>query len=77
MRRIAALFLMLPLAGCFEPGEGIHTVGDYLSDDALRAGQLATCRENPGQLAKTPNCKNANEADGKARLQRMNKALGG
>lgn len=77
MRRILALFLMLPLAGCFEPGEGIHTVSDYLSDDALRAGQLAKCHENPGRLAETPNCKNANEADGKARLQRMNKALGG
>ncbi|MFH1555146.1 MAG: hypothetical protein B7Y01_01620 [Xanthobacter sp. 17-67-6] len=77
MRRFTALFLMLPLAACFAPGEGTHTVSDYLADDAMRAGQLAKCRENPGQLADTPNCKNATEADGKARLQRMNKALGG
>lgn len=77
MRRIVALFLMLPLAGCFEPGEGTRTVSDFLGDDALRAAQLAKCQENPGTLAETPNCKNATEADGKARLQRMNKALGG
>ena len=77
MRRFAVLLLVLPLAGCFESGEATHTVSDYLADDTLRAGQLAKCRENPGQLAATPNCKNASEADGKARLQRMNKALGG
>ncbi|ABS70282.1 MULTISPECIES: EexN family lipoprotein [unclassified Xanthobacter] len=77
MKRIAAFLLMLPLAACFEPGEGTYTVSDYLADDALRAEQLAKCRENPGQLAATPNCENATEADGKARLQRMNKALGG
>lgn len=77
MRKAVALFLALPLAGCFEAGEGTHTVSDYLGDDALRTAQLAKCRENPGVLAATPNCKNAAEADGKARLQRMNKALGG
>lgn len=77
MRRIAALLLMLLLAGCFEPGEGIRTVSDYLGDAELRAEQLAKCRDNPGALATTPNCRNASEADGKARLQRMNKALGG
>lgn len=77
MRRIAALLLLLPLAGCFEPGEGTRTVSDYLGDAELRAEQLGKCRDNPGALAATPNCRNASEADGKARLQRMNKALGG
>lgn len=77
MKQIAALLLMLPLAACLNPGEGTHTVSDYLNDDGLRAEQLGKCRENPGELAQTPNCRNATEADGKARLQRMNKALGG
>ncbi|MFH1553682.1 MAG: EexN family lipoprotein [Pseudomonadota bacterium] len=77
MKRIAALLLMLPLAACFESGEGTHTVSEYLGNDALRADQLSKCRDNPGELAQTPNCRNALEADGKARLQRMNKALGG
>jgi hypothetical protein len=77
MKRIAALFLVLPLVGCFEPAEVTHTVSDYVADDALRATQLAKCRENPGALAGSPNCKNATEADGKARILRMNKALGG
>jgi hypothetical protein len=77
MRMIAAFLLMLPLAACFEAGEGTRTVGDYLDDDTLRAKQLARCRENPGELTASPNCRNATEADGKARLKRMNKALGG
>ena len=77
MKKIAILLLMLPLAACFEPDEGTRTVREYLGDDVLREKQLAKCRDNPGELATTPNCKNATEADGKARLQRMNKALGG
>lgn len=77
MRKLAAVLLLLPLSGCFEPGETTRTVSDYLDNDTLRAEQLAKCRDNPGELAGTPNCRNASEADSKARFQRMNKALGG
>jgi hypothetical protein len=49
----------------------------FLADESLRADHIGKCRENPGELGETPNCRNAEEAEGKARLERMNRALGG
>jgi hypothetical protein len=38
---------------------------------------IGECRNNPGELHDTPNCRNAEAADGKLRLERMRKSLGG
>ena len=78
MKRVAALFMMaLPVACSEPPPAAIITVSEFLADENLRADHIGKCRENPGELAQTPNCRNAEEADGKARLERMNRALGG
>jgi hypothetical protein len=36
---------------------------------------LKACRDNPGELAKTPNCVNAVEARNKVTVQEMKDAL--
>ncbi|MEO4002096.1 EexN family lipoprotein [Mesorhizobium sp. CAU 1732] len=78
MRQPAALLLMAMLAACSEPPrETVITVSEFLADDSLRAEHLEKCRDNPGTLDETANCRNAEEAEGKARLERMNRALGG
>jgi hypothetical protein len=66
------------LAACSEPPPAkIIDVTEFLADENLRADHIGKCRENPGKLGQTPNCRNAEEAEGKARLDRMNQALGG
>lgn len=78
MKRVAVLFVMALLAACSEPPPAtVITVSEFLADENLRAEHIGNCRENPGELGQTPNCRNAEEAEGKARLERMNKALGG
>lgn len=78
MRWIAIGILAALLAACSEPSrETVVTVSEFLADESLRADQIEKCRDNPGELATTPNCRNAEEAEGKARFDRMNKALGG
>ncbi|EMG51301.1 hypothetical protein WYI_23075 [Ochrobactrum sp. CDB2] len=64
------------LTGCSQ-AEKTYSVDDFLANDALLAEHVEKCRNNPGELGQTPNCVNAAAADGKARLQRMKKALGG
>lgn len=64
------------LTGCSQ-AEKTYSVEDFLVNDALLAEHVEKCRKNPGELGQTPNCVNAAAADGKARLQRMKKALGG
>lgn len=78
MKRVAALVMMALLAACSEPPPAmVITVSEFLADESLRADHIGKCRENPGELGQTPNCRNAEEAEGKARLERMNRALGG
>ena len=78
MKWIAVGVMAIGLAACSEPPhKTVITVGDFLADENLRAEHLTKCRDNPGELSQTPNCRNAEEAEGKARFDRMNKALGG
>lgn len=78
MRLLAAFIVTALLAACSEPpSETVITVSEFLADESLRADHIRKCRDNPGELEQTPNCRNAEEAEGKARLERMNKALGG
>lgn len=77
MKKIITLAGLVLLAGCSQPSAPTFTVEEFLADEALLAEHVEKCRNNPGELGQTPNCVNAAAADGKARLQRMNKALGG
>ncbi|WP_266064352.1 EexN family lipoprotein [Brucella intermedia] len=77
MKIAVALTSLILLAGCSQPSTSTYTVEEFLADEALLAEHVEKCRNNPGELGQTPNCVNAAAADGKARLERMNKALGG
>ncbi|KAB2654874.1 EexN family lipoprotein [Brucella tritici] len=77
MRQVLAVLLLLLTSACSEVPERTWTVSEFMADSALRSDHLRRCRENPGSLQNTANCKNAEEAEGRMRLQRMNRALGG
>jgi hypothetical protein len=77
MRKALILLAALGLAACSEPAERTYTVDELIADDALLSGIVKNCRNNPGKLGDTTNCRNAEAADGKLRLQRMRKSLGG
>jgi hypothetical protein len=65
------------LAGCNE-ADTSHppkTVGWFFEHRDELAATLKACRDNPGELAKTPNCINANEARNKVTVQEMKDAL--
>lgn len=74
---ITIVMLAVGLVGCSEatPPERTCTVDELVADQTLLADQIAKCRNNPGLLGDTPNCRNAEAADGKSRLERMRKAL--
>ncbi|PJR92428.1 hypothetical protein CN878_22310 [Ochrobactrum sp. 695/2009] len=76
MRPFRILLTLATITGCSQ-AEKTYSVEDFLADEALLAEHVEKCRNNPGELAQTPNCVNAAAADGKARLERMIKALGG
>ncbi|WP_439400355.1 EexN family lipoprotein (plasmid) [Bradyrhizobium sp. PMVTL-01] len=59
------------LTGCNDANKGLQakTVGWFLDHRYELAMALKACRDNPGELAKTPNCVNANEARNKVSVQ--------
>ena len=65
------------LAGCNEADTSrqTKTVGWFFDHRDELAVTLKACRDNPGELAKTPNCVNANEARNKVTVQEMKDAL--
>lgn len=69
----ARLLLVLGVAGallsaCSPRGPG-HDKAYYATRDAERASQLAACQNDPGRLAATPDCVNAQAADADARTE--------
>lgn len=76
MRRPLFLALVL-LAACSEKTDQSYAVDQLAADEALLSRVMAECRNNPGELRETANCQNAEAADGKLRLEKMRKALGG
>ncbi|WLE00427.1 EexN family lipoprotein (plasmid) [Agrobacterium leguminum] len=76
MRWLVSGAAMLLLSAC-SPGEKVYTVDELVADEALLTKIIGECRNNPGELHDTPNCRNAEAADGKLRLERMRKSLGG
>jgi hypothetical protein len=65
------------LASCNEADTNSQakTVGWFFEHRNELQLALKACRDNPGELAKTPNCINANEARNKVTIQEMKDAL--
>ncbi len=68
---------MFGLAACSDQTEQTYTVEELVADEALLSSIVKKCRNNLGELRGTANCRNAESADGKLRLQRMRQSLGG
>ena len=62
---LVAVLMLASVAGCKEdePTGQVQTVDWYKAHPAERAAVLAKCKDNPGQLAATPNCVNATRAE--------------
>ena len=77
--RLAILLLTgaTALAGCndADKGQQAKTVGWLLDHRDELAATLKACGDNPGELEKTPNCINANEARNQVTVQEMEDAL--
>jgi hypothetical protein len=69
--------VLLLLTGCSGEKDKVYTVDELVSDEALLTNIIGECRNNPGELRNTANCRNAEAADGKRRLERMRKSLEG
>ena len=61
------------LAGCNDPDD--RGQFDRLAGRDELAAALKGCSDNPGELEKTPNCINANEARNQVTVQEMEDAL--
>ena len=77
MRRLLFVAAILLLSACSEKTEQSYTVDQLAADEGLLSRIMSECRNNPGELRATANCQNAEAADGKLRLEKMRKALGG
>ncbi|OWV71185.1 hypothetical protein ATY76_31530 [Rhizobium sp. R339] len=77
MKWLLSSAALLFLVACSPQVDKIYTVDELMADDGLLARIIGECRNNPGELRDTPNCRNAEAADGKLRLERMGKSLGG
>ena len=54
---------VLGLAGCTQEAlEPVQSVAWYKAHEAERVAMASKCHNNPGQLEKTPNCINAQQA---------------
>ena len=62
---LVAVLVLAGVAGCKgeQSGDQVQTVEWYKAHPSERAAVLAKCRDNPGQLAATPNCVNATRAE--------------
>jgi hypothetical protein len=77
MRSFPPFLALLALAACSEPSERSYAVDELVADKGLLAELIQKCRNDPGTLRATANCRNAEAADGKLRLERMRRSLGG
>lgn len=71
MRRPLLLMAIAGLAACSEKAERTYTADELVADEALLSGLITTCRNNPGERSETTNCRNAERAAFKMRLQLM------
>jgi hypothetical protein len=81
MKTIHSILLMMAaitgLTGCNEVNSGrpTKTVAWFFEHRDELQLVLTACRDNPGELAQTPDCINANEARNKVTVQEMEDAL--
>jgi hypothetical protein len=81
MKMMASTLMLIAgvagLTGCNEvtTSRQTKTVGWFFDHRDELAVTLKACRDNPGELGKTPNCVNANEARNKVTVQEMKDAL--
>ena len=80
MKTRLSIFLIIvatALAGCNDADkrQQAKTVGWLLDHRDELAATLKSCGDNPGELEKTPNCINANEARNQVTVQEMEDAL--
>jgi hypothetical protein len=80
MKVVASILLLtaaVSLSGCNEADTSrqTKTVGWFFDHRDELAVTLKACRDNPGELARTPSCVNANEARNKVIVQEMKDAL--
>jgi hypothetical protein len=81
MKTVSSILLLIAavisLTGCNEADRSpqTKTVGWFFDHRDELALAIKECRDNPGELAKTPNCINANEARNKVTVQEMKDAL--
>jgi len=77
MKALIVSVALLTLAGCWDKSDAVHSVDQFVANQSLLKKVLMKCRNDPGELRNSPNCRNAEAADGKTRLERMREALGG
>ncbi|RCS22847.1 hypothetical protein DUT91_15220 [Phyllobacterium salinisoli] len=77
MKRSFLRLTIFGLTACSQQAERTYSVDELTADESLLAGIIAKCRNNPGEVRNAPNCRNAEAADGKLRLQRMLDSLRG
>jgi hypothetical protein len=77
MKWSAVSFAILFLSACSPQADKIYTVDELITDPVVLTKIIGQCRNDPGELRDTPNCRNAEAADGKLRLERMRRSLGG
>lgn len=72
MKRIVLVVALTVLAGCSQApvSDPVQTVEWFKGHDTERGASLAKCRANPGELAGTPNCINAEKAQQEKELAR-------
>lgn len=77
MAPILVIAVAAALTGCNQADQNqqTKTVGWFLDHRDELAMELKACRDNPGDLGKTANCINANEARNKVTIQEMKDAL--
>lgn len=69
--------IAMGLSACSGQTEKTYTVDELMAAEALLSKRVQECHNNPGKLRETPNCRNAEAADWKLRLERMRKSLAG
>ncbi|MCO8590377.1 EexN family lipoprotein [Burkholderia multivorans] len=64
-----SLVILAFLAGCGE-STPVQTVDWYKTHDTQRKDMIAKCKSSPGELAASPNCINAQQAQNEKELSR-------
>lgn len=59
--KCSVMAFAIAVASC-SPDQARYTVDEYRADTNLRHSQMERCKDDPGTLAKTPDCINARQA---------------